>query len=53
MSEDEIQAGLRFTTVGNIETHSRARSNLKRLGIWAFPAHFGSWFIFKVRKKCP
>ena len=53
MSEEEIQASLRFTTVGNIETHSRARSNLKRLGIWAFPAHFGSWFIFKVRKKCP
>ena len=49
-----IQASLRFTTVGNIENvYSKARCALKRLSIWAFPAHAGSWFIFKLRKKIP
>ena len=50
---DEIRASLRFTTVGNIETHSKARSGLRRLRHWAYPAHAGSWVIFKFRKKCP
>ncbi|MCL1952721.1 MAG: hypothetical protein FWF60_07830, partial [Oscillospiraceae bacterium] len=51
---DAIRAGLRLTTVGNIENvYSKARCALKRLRIWAFPAHAGSWFIFKLRKKIP
>jgi len=49
----EMQDSLRFTTVGNIEAHGRARSNLRRLRHWAYPAHLASWLLFKVRKKVP
>jgi len=52
-SAEAIQASLRFITVGNIETHSRARSGLRRLRHLAYPAHAGSRVIFRFRESCP
>ena len=50
---EAIQAGLRFLTIGNIDSHSPARCALERLRAFSPPAHFASWVMFKFRKKVP